>query len=308
LSVIVPGRKISATQQASLASQLKQLHAGFTNSDGTIGRSIVLHRFGPEGEYYSLRSRLLGPDDLGSERILAPQRSIGPMAAKRREKQNQVISHGGVAFRCTQRNTPALWGAGLIDSIPAPVIEELVAQQAKQHSEISGRVARTSSGAIGRFGWRGQIDTLRSFVLAACANELGLQTTGHAQAINPLASHYRSDQNDLSEADANSLVKFVADLPKPIVLEPHTTFDEKSLQTGTRVFERIGCAQCHVRQIGAVEGIFSDLLLHDMGKALEDPIRIKLRKSDLDKNRKSFNHNRLVQSPDSGRRSFPWRW
>jgi CxxC motif-containing protein (DUF1111 family) len=261
--VPISGRALSRAEQGALASNLPKLHAGFGSSAGNITPSIVVHRFGPESDYQLFRAKLLdieGPEFVAS--------------AKHRSKNSSFfenITHGNLVLRRTQRNTPALWGAGLIDAIPAPVIEELAARQAKEHSTISGRPARTSGGGIGKFGWRGQIETLRDFVLAACANELGLQTSGHAQAVNPLAAHYKAHLTDITSDDVGALVAFVADLPKPMVREPHNPFEQESMKIGVRLFDRIGCSACHVRQVGAVDGLFSDLLLHDMGEGLEDP-------------------------------------
>ena len=39
---------------------------------------------------------------------------------------------------------------------------------------------------------------------------------------------------------------------------------------GRTLFEGAGCATCHRAHLGDVEGIYSDLLLHDMGPALSD--------------------------------------
>ena len=33
-----------------------------------------------------------------------------------------------------------------------------------------------------------------------------------------------------------------------------------------------GCAACHVQRLGPIEGIYGDLLLHDMGPGLVDPV------------------------------------
>ena len=41
--------------------------------------------------------------------------------------------------------------------------------------------------------------------------------------------------------------------------------------TGEKIFNNIGCAACHTRQVGKIDGIYSDLLLHDMGADLSDP-------------------------------------
>src|SRR5262249_10630713 len=37
-------------------------------------------------------------------------------------------------------------------------------------------------------------------------------------------------------------------------------------------FNSIGCAECHIEQVDSVKGVFSDLLLHDMGPNLADPV------------------------------------
>lgn len=42
----------------------------------------------------------------------------------------------------------------------------------------------------------------------------------------------------------------------------------KAAAAGRATFERIGCAACHVAILGEVRGIYSDLLLHDLGEDL----------------------------------------
>ncbi len=84
----------------------------------------------------------------------------------------------------TQRNTPALFGDGLLDAIPE---DSLHAEQRRnselarfaglsraKDSKIRGRVARLPNGRLGRFGWKAEFASLDDFVRAACANELGL--------------------------------------------------------------------------------------------------------------------------------------
>src|SRR5262249_45243396 len=84
--------------------------------------------------------------------------------------------------RLSQRNTPALFGAGLIDGIPDRVIIAEERRQRVRHglapagSETTpaGRALRLADGRIGKFGWKAQSPGLGEFVRAACANELGL--------------------------------------------------------------------------------------------------------------------------------------
>ena len=39
---------------------------------------------------------------------------------------------------------------------------------------------------------------------------------------------------------------------------------------GATLFAKVGCATCHTPKLGKVEGLYSDLLLHDLGPALGD--------------------------------------
>lgn len=42
------------------------------------------------------------------------------------------------------------------------------------------------------------------------------------------------------------------------------------VQQGKKAFEAVGCAVCHTPQLGDVAGLYSDLLLHNMGYSLMD--------------------------------------
>ena len=46
--------------------------------------------------------------------------------------------------------------------------------------------------------------------------------------------------------------------------------DKDYIKGGHTLFAKVGCADCHVEEVGEVAGIFSDLLLHDMGGELGD--------------------------------------
>ena len=44
----------------------------------------------------------------------------------------------------------------------------------------------------------------------------------------------------------------------------------RSLAAGKEAFGKIGCASCHAAKLGDVEGLYSDLLIHDMGDEIAD--------------------------------------
>ena len=71
---------------------------------------------------------------------------------------------------------------------------------------------------------------------------------------------------DLDAHQVGLLDGYVRDLPRPATkpTDPIAPF------RGRVVFESIGCATCHAQRLGNVDGLFSDLLLHDLGDRLLD--------------------------------------
>lgn len=173
----------------------------------------------------------------------------------------------------TRRNTPALFGAGLIDRIPAEAIEAMSRRKFSAFPAVTGRVSRLKDGQIGRFGWKGHTATLNDFVLTACSVELGLEVPGHHQASDLSVPPARHDGHlDLDVSECNALVAFVANLPAPVQREPSQPSLLEQFRTGGSLFKFVGCATCHAPEIGDVKGIYSDLLLHDLGPESSDSV------------------------------------
>ncbi|MBS0207133.1 MAG: hypothetical protein JSS49_30015 [Planctomycetes bacterium] len=175
-----------------------------------------------------------------------------------------------VAAVPTQRNSTALFGVGLIDSIPDSVIEAAAAQKLDDFPEITGRVARLKDGRIGRFGWKSQKASLYDFTMTACAVELGLHVPDHPQAGVPLDPDYVPAGFDLNQEECQNLVQFLKDLPAPTRRTEEMAAIATELKKGEQVFAKIGCVACHTENLGEVNNIYSDLLVHDMGSDLGD--------------------------------------
>src|SRR6266851_1893038 len=176
----------------------------------------------------------------------------------------------------SQRNTPALFGAKWIDDLPE---RDIIAGEKKQRlkgglasaeSETVpvGRALRLADGRVGRFGWKAQTATLIEFVQAACANELGLGNPGQAQPRPLGRPNYQAPGPDLTAEQCEQLTAFIASLPPPVEQPPETAAAALEAQQGKKLFQTIGCADCHTPDLGSVEGIYSDLLLHRMGAPL----------------------------------------
>lgn len=179
--------------------------------------------------------------------------------------------------RVSQRNTPALFGAKLIDQVRD---EDIIAVERRQRLRWGlasadgedrpvGRAPRLPNSRVGHFGWKGQSASLADFVQAACANELGLGNPGQAQP-RPLARpNYQPPGLDLTLEQCNQLTAFVAGLPRPVERPPEQPAARSQAAAGKKLFQQVGCADCHTPDIGLVEGIYSDLLLHRMGERLQ---------------------------------------
>ncbi len=210
------------------------VHPGFREA-----RSVVLHRFGTDPGYHSWRETAPGP-------------------------------HGTIAVQVSQRNPTPLFGAGLIDAIPDSAIEEAARHKPPGSSRVKGRVSRLKDGRVGRFGWKAQTATLAEFALSAAATEIGLEVPGHRQAGDPRLPGLGAPGLDMDEEECDALVAYVRGLPAPVVREPADEAEAAQVKAGEATFRAIGCASCHLPKLGDVEGIYSDLLLHDMGARLGD--------------------------------------
>ena len=168
------------------------------------------------------------------------------------------------------RNAPSLFGGGAIDALPGSAITA----GAVSKDGVSGRpnLIRGPDGRrrVGRFGWKAATPTLGRFVGEALRDELGVTSP-----IAPAASVEAADgacegQSATPEAEADvvaALTAFVAALQTP---QPPA-----SPEAGEAVFDEIGCAACHTPTLGAGTRrvtLYSDLLLHDVGPALDDRV------------------------------------
>jgi CxxC motif-containing protein (DUF1111 family) len=204
----------------------------------------------------------------------APQVNGRPIASWPKNVQPIHLFSG---VHLSQRNTPALFGAGLIDGIPDSII---IAGQRQQHLRWGlapadgmdlpvGRVSRLPDGRVGRFGWKGQIATLAEFVRAACANELGLGNPGQTQPVPLGKPNYKTPGLDLTDEQCNQLTVFLVSLSRPEERTPVMPDPHQRVLNGKNLFTKIGCADCHTPDLGSVNGLYSDLLLHRMGTKLE---------------------------------------
>jgi CxxC motif-containing protein (DUF1111 family) len=204
-------------------------------------------------------------------------------------------------IQVSRRNTPSLFGVGIIDKISDQDILTLESAQKETDGPVKGIASISDNGKVGKFGWRGEQSSVAKFTSQACAIELGLSNADHPQARMPLSKSRHSQQpsHDISKSEIKELVEFVNSLDPIAARPPKTNHESQSLREGQEQFNSIGCAECHVQTVGIAQNVFSDFLLHDMGPELADASHSIMKK---------------VKSPPSGnsRHEFeiknPQRW
>lgn len=171
-------------------------------------------------------------------------------------------------------NTPALFGLAEIEKISSSAIAMNGAKRAigKVAQEFEGKFGGTGAGRlrygslnrVGRFGWKGQFATVEEFVANACAMELGLTNPKVAQ---PVPGAYVLDDTaelDMTKTELYQLVSFVKSLPAPTQVMPEDDREAALVVLGEQLFNKIGCTDCHVRDLGGVEGVYSDFHLYEV--------------------------------------------
>jgi CxxC motif-containing protein (DUF1111 family) len=165
-----------------------------------------------------------------------------------------------------QRQTPSIFGAGLVDQIPDA---EILANEDPLDLDLDGvrGVARmlTIGGntEIGRFGWKGQVPHLRDFIKDAMGGELGITTPDDARGFAMLSDADTHGDPELSESEIDDMFFFLANLAAPQRLDPGNAI----VLQGESLFASIGCVKCHVPSLLGPSGpvpLYSDLLLHDV--------------------------------------------
>jgi CxxC motif-containing protein (DUF1111 family) len=172
------------------------------------------------------------------------------------------------------RNASSLYGLGLVETI----LDDAIRPDATTSGKTRGRpnIVRDAQGRerVGRYGWKGDVATLERFVAEAFRNELGITSP-----LAPADSVHSGDcdgKSELAWEDDGTTIRavtaYLASLPPPSPRSRSRSFSSE----GRMVFTSTGCADCHTPTLRAADGgdvpLYSDLLLHDMGPALDDGV------------------------------------
>ena len=165
-----------------------------------------------------------------------------------------------------QRQTPSIFGLGLLDSVGDLEILSREDENDADSDGISGRARQLLVGGqpeIGRFGWKAQVPHLADFVNDAMAGELGLTTPDNGRGFALIADADSVADPELTPDEVTAVGFWMKNLAAP---ERVGSLDPEVL-AGELLFDTIGCAKCHVPELVGANGpvrAYTDLLLHDV--------------------------------------------
>lgn len=182
-----------------------------------------------------------------------------------------------------RRDTPALFGLGLVDRLPDSAILRYADPDDRNRDGISGR-PNLVGGRVGRFGRKAQIASLAEFSADAYLTEMGVTSPSRPSELRPQGLDPVCDVASDPEDGGGAVAKFTDFITFLAPLQPGYAARQvkRAARPGARLFRSIGCQSCHTSRFKALTAgpsgrrvnvvLWSDLLLHDMGAGLADGI------------------------------------
>ena len=178
------------------------------------------------------------------------------------------------------RQTPTIFGLGLVDRLPDSVFLERVDPDDDNGDGISGR-ARMVADRVGRFGHKAGVPSLANFSADALFNELGLTVAADLSTFAVPEDADAALDPELQTQDFLDMAFFVAHLAPPQRQVPDDPEALARVEQGELLFATLGCDGCHVPALHAgldVVPAYSDFLLHEIA----DPERHYVNESDVE--------------------------
>ena len=249
-----------------VATSCGSCHAG----DGKGHPFTTLTRFGQSDTIANLFLQAGGPQ--------LQQRAIPGF-------QPEQIPAGATFSRFTP---PANTGLGLLEAVPDAALLALADENDTDGDGISGRpnwinipayaqlppgTVQRNGKYIGRFGKKAAVFNLHQQTANAYNQDMGINSSYEAFSTN---NGFEVDP-EISNQTVLDVVFYLQTLKAPIQRNQY----DGDIMAGKQVFMNISCGKCHTPQLqsgpSSIEAIsnksffpFTDLLLHDMGSALND--------------------------------------
>lgn len=247
---------------------------------------------GPDGKFVNPEIPIGRGSTIITGRTLVNDRAICPNAQfPDSEIQERVPDIDNIR---TFRISLNLLGDGFVEAVDDTTLYAIAHSQCQgTHGKICGQVLRVpiveapGETRVGRFGWKNQQASLLSFSGDAYLNEMGITSRLFPDEVTGICNTVAepNDKNDSTGvADIDRFARFMRATKAPA--RDTILANTPQAMLGSKLFDQIGCATCHVRTLttapagtvinGGMDTIptalgaktfhpFGDFLLHNVG-------------------------------------------
>ncbi len=274
------------------AQSCRECHQNPTSGGSSQVMEFRAGHLGPDRRFRNPEIPIARGAEIISGRSLVNDRAICPSADfPDTEIQERVPETETIR---TNRVSVNLLGDGFVEAVADQTLIDLAREQcAASHGKICGQVLHVpiveapGQTGVGRFGWKNQHASLLSFSGDAYLNEMGITNRLFPDEVTKLcntASEPNSKPGPDGLEDIDNFARFLRATKAPA--RDTVLAETRKAKRGSEVFDKIGCASCHVRSLttapagtkinGGTFTIpdalaqktlhpFSDFLLHNVG-------------------------------------------
>jgi CxxC motif-containing protein (DUF1111 family) len=159
----------------------------------------------------------------------------------------------GGANCAAERQTPPLFGLGLVEALSDQTLTNLAHNEPASVRGVTRTVTEFGHQRIGRFGFKDDIASLRTFSGGAYLNEIGITNPDNPTEVSNCALGVSQSgvllqvpvaPEDVPDSDGFADVDRFADFIRVLNPPPTLKFSSAAWE-GRRLFSRIGCEGCH---------------------------------------------------------------
>ena len=200
------------------------------------------------------------------------------------------LAYGELASdtRFSPRVAPAVFGVGLLETIPEAQILERSDPHDADADGISGRTNRvwnhlTGKPTLGRLGWKLNQPDIAHQTAGAFSAEIGMSSSLRpGQNCTPQQPACTAAPDGGTPEVSDEIFTHIVNYQRMLAVPARRDLESAETRRGARLFVQAGCAACHrpTFTTGTVPDApwlsnqtlhpFTDLLLHDMGPGLAD--------------------------------------
>jgi CxxC motif-containing protein (DUF1111 family) len=187
------------------------------------------------------RDTILGRS-LINDRAICPSDDFPGLSAQMTAPEDVTVRSNRISL--------SILGDGFIEAIPDDAIKRVAIDQCARGDGICGQVNMvpileapdSDLREIGRFGWKAQHASLLSFAADAYLNEMGITSRFLREDVTSVCDSVDDPEGD--DDDVAILAEFMRATKAPP--RQSELVQQPDVQTGSEIFEQIGCSNCHV--------------------------------------------------------------